>query len=481
MEAKVRKLADEKAYLQLVIRLIEQINPLPGIEDMVTGMLRSIIETIGGTNIKLFYWIEKELHYADFLGEREVLAAIDDPLVTSVCKSRAFLEQEMEKADSLLQGDRNPGAWTWVFPLTVGNKLAGIIKLENLHLPAASLRNYLHIFFSHAALILENEIRSYTRQQEEAELERYRHHLEQLVEERTRELHEREKALRRNFAELEAAHARLKQMSSQLLQSEKLASIGQLAAGVAHEINNPIGFVSSNLGTLKKYFDDLLHLIGAYTCLEAAVAPELRQQIDKAKQEADLEFLRDDVVDLLAESVEGVGRVRRIVQGLRDFSHPGEREWQSADLHAGLESALSVAWNEIKNKVEVVRDYGELPPIECLSSQINHMFLILLVNAAQSIQEHGQITLRTCCENGWIRIAISDTGCGIAAEIRKKVFDPFFTTRPVGKGTGLGLSMAYGIVTKHGGRIEVDSEPGRGSTFTIWLPVHCVAGTDEQG
>jgi two-component system NtrC family sensor kinase len=285
-----------------------------------------------------------------------------------------------------------------------------------------------------------------------------------------RELRERQEKLQRNLAELESAHARLKEVSSQLLQSEKLASIGQLAAGVAHEINNPIGFINSNLGTLKSYIDSLLQLIDDYGPIEAAAPPELRQQIEAAKQRADLDYLRQDAVGLIVESIEGAERVRQIVSDLRDFSHPGESKWVAADLHAGLESTLNVAWNEIKYKAEVVRDYGELPPVECLPSQLNQVFLNLLVNAAQAIPERGQITLRTRHEGDWVSIAISDTGCGIAAEDREKVFDPFFTTKPVGKGTGLGLSMAYGIVAKHGGRIEVASEPGKGSTFTIRLP-----------
>jgi signal transduction histidine kinase len=287
-----------------------------------------------------------------------------------------------------------------------------------------------------------------------------------------RELRDREGNLRQSLAELGTAHAKLKEMSSQLLQSEKMASIGQLAAGVAHEINNPIGFINSNLGTLKKYINNLLQLLEAYGTLEAVAPAELRQQIEEAKRKVDLEFLREDIVGLIAESVEGAGRVQRIVKALRDFSHPGESEWQEADVHAGLESTLGVAWNEIKYKAEVIRDYGELPSVECLPSQLNQVFLNLLVNAAQAIGERGQITLRTRHEDDWVSIAISDTGSGIAPAIRKRVFDPFFTTKPVGKGTGLGLSLAYGIITKHGGRIDVESELGKGSTFTVRLPVH---------
>jgi two-component system, NtrC family, sensor kinase len=174
---------------------------------------------------------------------------------------------------------------------------------------------------------------------------------------------------------------------------------------------------------------------------------------------------------LINESLEGIARVRRIVQDLRDFSRSADSEWQEVDLHAGLESTLNVVGNEIKDKAEVLREYGRLPLVECLPFQINQVFLNLLVNAAQAIAQRGVITLRTACEGDWVSIAVTDTGCGMTPEIREHVFDPFFTTRPVGKGTGLGLSVAYGIVEKHGGRIDVASEPGQGSTFTVRLPV----------
>jgi len=286
-----------------------------------------------------------------------------------------------------------------------------------------------------------------------------------------RDLHDREERLRQNLAELESAHGRLQEMSRQLLQSEKLASIGQLAAGVAHEINNPIGFVNSNLGTLRKYVDQLLGLLDEYALLEPTIAPEQQEHINAAKQRADLDFMREDLTLLIAQSMEGAARVRRIVQDLRDFSRPAESEWQTVDLHIGLESTLNVANNEIKYKAKVVREYGDLPLIECLPFQLNQVFLNLLVNAAQAIVEHGVITVRTYSEGDWVSIAVTDTGCGMSAEVRDHIFEPFFTTKPVGKGTGLGLSVAYGIVEKHGGHIDVVSGPGQGSTFIVRLPV----------
>lgn len=305
------------------------------------------------------------------------------------------------------------------------------------------------------AVMLENQVRRRT-----SELEAALRENEQINQDLT---HEREEQ-RILIKKLEDAH-------NQLLQSEKLASIGQLAAGVAHEINNPIGFVNSNLGTLQKYAADLINLLAQYESLEPELTPASRERIRSARTAADLSFLRADIVMLISESIEGASRVKRIVQDLRDFSRPGDAEWQTADVHAGLESTLNVVWNEIKYKAEVVRDYGDLPEIECLPPQLNQAFLNLLVNSAQAIHEHGIITLRTRRVGDEVTISVHDTGCGMTPEIKEKIFDPFFTTKPVGKGTGLGLSVTYGIVEKHGGRIDVDSAVGNGTTFTVHLPI----------
>lgn len=306
--------------------------------------------------------------------------------------------------------------------------------------------------------------------------------LEKQVQRRTAEL---ETALRENerinrdlTTEREEQRVLIKKLEeahNQLLQSEKLASIGQLAAGVAHEVNNPIGFVNSNLGTLKKYIAKLLDLLDRYETVEDEVPLASRERITAFKAEIDLPFLRDDMADLINESIEGTSRVRRIVQDLRDFSRPGDSEWQAVDVHAGLESTLNVVWNEIKYKADVARDYADLPMVECLPSQLNQVFLNLLVNAAQAIPQRGIITLRTRCDGDQVAISVQDTGSGMPPEIRDRIFDPFFTTKPVGQGTGLGLSVTYGIVEKHGGRIEVASELGQGTTFTIRLPVRRAA------
>ncbi len=264
---------------------------------------------------------------------------------------------------------------------------------------------------------------------------------------------------------------RLEEAHNQLLQSEKMASIGQLAAGVAHEINNPIGFVNSNLGALQQYVQSLLKLLDAYEQHEAELSSESRSGINLLKNKVDIAYLREDVKNLLTESLEGLQRVKRIVQDLKDFSHISDSEMQWANLEEGLESTLNVVWNELKYKAEVTKDYGSIPEVECIPSQLNQVFMNLLVNAAQSITEHGKINLRTRQLGDDVCVEISDTGSGIPAEIINRIFDPFFTTKPVGTGTGLGLSITHGIIRKHNGRIEVASEAGKGTTFRIFIPI----------
>ena len=277
--------------------------------------------------------------------------------------------------------------------------------------------------------------------------------------------------------ELAHSNEKLHTAQDQLLQSEKMASIGQLAAGVAHEINNPIGYVYSNLHALETYVEKVFQVIAAYEQAEASIADAATiSNIEQVKRSADLAFLKEDVVALMGESREGITRVKKIVQDLKDFSHVGaEDEWQWADLHQGLDSTLNVAGSEIKYKAHVIRDYGDLPKIECVPSQLNQVFLNLLVNAAHAIEEQGTISVHSGVQGSEVWVEISDTGMGIAPENLARIFDPFFTTKPIGKGTGLGLSLSYGIVQKHHGRIEVRSEPARGTTFRVWLPIRRAA------
>ncbi|MBK9443058.1 MAG: bacteriohemerythrin [Comamonadaceae bacterium] len=300
-----------------------------------------------------------------------------------------------------------------------------------------------------------------TLQQANAKLQQARDQLEMRVQERTNEL--------------SGALEQMKLTQSQLLQSEKMAAVGQLAAGVAHEINNPIGFVNSNLGSLKHYVAQLLNVISAYEAMETESSPlaERQQHLAQARAVADLDYMKADVVNLLNESVDGLERVKKIVQDLKDFSRVDQAEWQDADLNAGLESTLNVIAHELKYRANVVKHFAPLPLLRCLPSQLNQVFMNLLLNAAQALEGPGEINITTGFSEDTVWIEIRDNGKGIPTDLQKRIFEPFFTTKPVGKGTGLGLAIAFDIVQKkHGGRIEVDSAPGQGSTFRINLPRH---------
>ena len=290
-----------------------------------------------------------------------------------------------------------------------------------------------------------------------------------------------ELVLAANLAHEQELNRKLEEAQNQLLQSEKMASIGQLAAGVAHELNNPIGFVSSNLGSLETYLTDLFAVSDAYAEAEMA-APDCAEleRVRAIKREKDYDFLRSDIVQLLAESKDGLARVAKIVKDLKDFSRAGETAMQWADLHQGLDSTLNIIWNELKYRCALHKEYGDLPEVWCVPAQLNQVFMNLLVNAAHAIPEAGNIVIRTGCQGEQAFVAISDSGVGIPMDNLHRIFEPFFTTKPVGQGTGLGLSLSYSIVKKHRGRIEVESEPGTGSTFTVWLPINPPAVADTQ-
>lgn len=279
--------------------------------------------------------------------------------------------------------------------------------------------------------------------------------------------------LQQRHAELRQAYLRLNGTQEKLLQSEKMASIGQLAAGVAHEINNPIGYVHSNLGSLQEYLRSLFTVIEAYErALRAPDPKTLIPEIDDIRDRLDIDFISRDLPQLMAESREGIERVTRIVRDLKDFSYSGRDEsWKLVDLHAGLESTINIIWNELKYKVELHREFGQLPLVECLPSELNQVYMNLLLNAGHAIAERGVITVRTGVDGEQVWVEFEDNGGGISPELRQRIFDPFFTTKPVGSGTGLGLSISYSIINKHNGRIDLDSTPGVGSTFRIVLPI----------
>lgn len=278
---------------------------------------------------------------------------------------------------------------------------------------------------------------------------------------------------RRSEAHLNAS---LSQIQEHLIQTDKLASIGQLATGIAHEINNPIGYVGSNIGSLKGYIDELFHIVDAFVAIEAMPenSAEKRRAWADLKSTLELQYLREDIPALLDESNEGIRRVRQIVQDLKDFSHVDNSEhWQSVNLHNGIDSTLNVINNEIKYCADVIKEYGDIPEIECLPGPLNQVFMNLLINAAHAIRQdsRGKITVRTGTKDDQVWIEIGDNGCGISADDLPRIFNPFFTTKPVGKGTGLGLSLAHGIIQKHGGAIQVESIVGEGTRFRVSIPI----------
>ena len=283
--------------------------------------------------------------------------------------------------------------------------------------------------------------------------------------------------------ELEKTIKTLKSSNLQLLQSEKMASVGQLAAGVAHEINNPVGFISSNLGTLRDYIEDVRQIIDAqkfsikagtectdaerYVEINAKVIANLNALLDKV----DIDFLMVDMNDLLDESIDGVNRIRKIVADLLDFSRTNSADYKNTDINALLERTLSMAWNELKYKTEVNRDFGELPSVYCNDGKMAQVFLNLLLNASHAIEERGSITITTRHIGDEVSIMITDSGVGIPKNIISNIFDPFFTTKNVSEGTGLGLHIVRSVIEAHQGTISVDSQKGQGASFIILLPV----------
>ena len=288
------------------------------------------------------------------------------------------------------------------------------------------------------------------------------------------DLRKEREQLATSLAHQRELNRKLEEAQNQLLQSEKMASLGQLAAGVAHELNNPIGFVRSNVSTLEGYLGGIFEIIAAYDeHAAAALSPEAAAALVDLKRKKDFDFLREDIFQLLAESKDGLFRVQEIVQNLKDFSRVGEAGWGWADIHACIDSTLNIIWNELKYKCTVVKHYDPtLPQVCCIASQLNQVFMNLLVNAGHAIVDKGEITIATRHgPDGVAQIVISDTGVGIPDENLPHLFEPFFTTKPVGKGTGLGLSIAYGIIGRHHGSIDVHSVVGQGTTFTVNLPI----------
>ena len=295
--------------------------------------------------------------------------------------------------------------------------------------------------------------------------------LEQKVQERTREYLEATKELQRAYTKLQATQA-------QLVQSEKMKSLGKLVAGVAHELNNPIGFIYGNMGPLKQSVDTMLNFIALYKHLE--LKKEDEEKVSTFIEENDFDFLLEDMNDLIEDIKEGAERAQKIVLDLKNFSRIDEAEFKEVDVHHGINSTLNLLINHYKHRIQIHKEFGDIPLVYCYASRINQVWMNLLVNAFQAIKETGDVWIATYVEEEMVVVKIKDTGEGISQEAMESIFDPFFTTKPVGQGTGLGLSITHSIIKKHNGIIDVESETGKGTTFIVKLPIHGNKSDDDE-
>jgi two-component system NtrC family sensor kinase len=295
--------------------------------------------------------------------------------------------------------------------------------------------------------------------------------------EMSRRIYQAKGELEKKITELESAYDELKDTQARLVQSAKMASLGQLVAGIAHELNNPIGFIYSNMSHLRDYSDKLVKIIEA-----AEISPEA---LEKAKAETDFSYIVQDMPRLISSCEEGARRTRDIVLGLRNFSRLEEAVIKRINLADGIDNTLRLIAGEIKNRIRVHTEYSKMPDVLCYASQLNQVFMNILTNAAQSIDGEGDIWIKVrqikdVGEKAKAFISIKDSGKGMSNDVVEQIFDPFFTTKTVGQGTGLGLSISYGIVKKHGGDIQVKSEPGKGTEFVITVPIDGPPGVDPS-
>lgn len=273
-----------------------------------------------------------------------------------------------------------------------------------------------------------------------------------------------QKELKANILKLESANKEITETQTRLVHAAKMAGLGQLVAGIAHELNNPISFIYSNMSHLKDYSNKIIQLVKK---------AEKKTDLSKEKEEAEFDYIVKDLPKLIKSCEDGARRTRDIVLGLRSFSRLEEAKIKEVDIHEGIESTLSLLEGEFKSRVEVIKNYGDLPKVLCYPSQLNQVFMNILTNATQAIEgDKGSVTISTkVIQKNRVQISIKDTGKGMTAEVSEKIFEPFFTTKDMSKGTGLGMSITYGIIQKHGGEIAVSSQLGKGTEFIITLPI----------
>jgi two-component system NtrC family sensor kinase len=277
--------------------------------------------------------------------------------------------------------------------------------------------------------------------------------------------------LERRNTELAGRTAELQRLQAQIVHSEKMASLGQLAAGVAHELNNPAGFIYGNMDILKDYVSGLTRVLTAYE--EVPLPRAFAERVTEIKTEIDYDGMMAELDSIITDCQDGAERIRDVVQNLRLFSRLDEAEVKKIDLHEGIDSTVRLLSRYYSSgHVNLIREYGGLPPVSCYAGQLNQVWMNLLINAAQAVGAAGEVKVSTSYEGDMVEVVVSDTGCGVPAELLSKIFDPFFTTKPVGEGTGLGLSISYGIIERHQGTITVKSQLGAGTSFTVRIPVY---------
>ena len=342
----------------------------------------------------------------------------------------------------------------------LSNLISGIL-IKPINILIKSLGDFAKGNFSHRLeetnyLEINRLIRSYNEMAES--LEKLYQSLEQQVKDRTKEL--------------EAAYSELKSTQAMMVHSEKMKSLGELVAGITHEINNPVNFIYGNLIHLKNYTADMMSVIDLYSEFDADLTEEHKQKIKELKEEIDLDFLKDDLPELIRSCQEGTERTKNIVLDLKNFSRLEEAVINNVDLPKEIDTTLNILHNKLKNKVTIHKEYQEnMPHVEGFGGQLNQVFMNILDNSAFAIQEKGDIWIRLKSDGNNAIIEFEDNGCGMDETTRKKVFDPFFTTKEVGQGTGLGMAISYKVIKNHNGTIELTSEKGKGSKFTIILPL----------
>ena len=342
----------------------------------------------------------------------------------------------------------------------LSNLISGIL-IKPINILIKSLGDFAKGNFSHRLeetnyLEINRLIRSYNEMAES--LEKLYQSLEQQVKDRTKEL--------------EAAYSELKSTQAMMVHSEKMKSLGELVAGITHEINNPVNFIYGNLIHLKNYTTDLMSVIDKYTEFDSDLSDEHKQQIKDLKEEIDLAFLKEDLPELIRSCQEGTERTKNIVLDLKNFSRLEEAVVNNVDLPREIDTTLNILHNKMKNRITIHKEYQEnLSHVEGFGGQLNQVFMNILDNAAFAIQDKGDIWIRLKSDDKNVTIEFEDNGCGMDEETRKKVFDPFFTTKEVGQGTGLGMAISYKVIKNHNGKIDLISEKGKGSKFIITLPI----------